>query len=263
METVYTVLCPTGIVLVVPFYLVKIIYTLPPIFKYYQQINFTRMGIEKIEKAIGEWAKARTSATEVLGYLKQGTCFKIERSNYDLWKAKSPKDLHVYLGVFDGQLQFILIDSESDKDPAANIGSIVVQDYYPGLNVQDAGLIDHATDGSIKVVDALKRVMKWSMFMESWVKGCVKSAAGIFQAFIIPFSDLSSQFEAVGCHETLVVFGLNGRNADLMLWGMPSNAGGGGLRTMASAAGYGDVNYPVEDLSTPCPPFHNSGLGLL
>ncbi|WP_320054581.1 hypothetical protein [uncultured Acetobacteroides sp.] len=221
------------------------------------------MEIGEIRKAIGEWSKARTSSDDVLTYLKQGTCFKIEKSNYNLWKTKSPKELHVYLGVFNGQLQFVLIDSESDKDPAVNIGSIVVQDYYPGLNVQDAGLIDHATDGSIKVVDALKRVMKWTMFMESWVKDCVKSDAGVFQAFVIPFSDLSSQFEAAGSHETLVVFGLNGKNADLMLWGMPSNAGGSGVRAMASAIDDGDVGYPVEDLSTPCPPFHNSGLGLL
>ena len=220
------------------------------------------MKIEEIKKAIGEWSIARTSADDVLGYLKQGSCFKIEKSNYDLWKTKSPENLHVYLAVFDGQLQFVLIDSESDKNPEANIDSIVVQDYYPGLNVLDGGIIDHAKDGSVKVVEALKRVMRWTVFMESWVRNSVESSAGVFQAFVLPFSDLTSQFETAGCYETMAIFGLNGKNADLMLWGMPTTIESSGLRTAAVPTGE-DKGTPVEDISTPCPPFHNDGLGLL
>ena len=219
------------------------------------------MEIGEIRRAIGEWSKARTSANDVLAYLKQGTCFKIEKSNYDLWKTKSPKDLHVYLGVFDGQLQFILIDSESDKDPDANIDSIVVQDYYPGLNVLDGGIVDHAKDGSVKVVDALKRVMKWTVFMESWVRNSVESSAGIFQAFVLPFSDLTSQFENAGCYETMAILGLQGKNADLMLWGLPSN--GESKQLLTADASTSDGGYPVEDIATPCPPFYNDGLGLI
>lgn len=219
------------------------------------------MGIDEIKKAIGEWSIARTSEEDVLTYLKQGNCFKIERSNYDLWKAKSPKNLHVYLGIFDGQLQFVLIDSESDKDPSANVGSIVVQDYYPGLDLMDAGIVDHATDGSVKVVDALKRVMKWNVFMESWVRNNVKSSAGIFQAFIIPFSDLTSQFEVAGCDETMVIFGLKGKDADLMLWGMPKSVENIGVRSAVASTSV-NGGAPVEDLSTPCPPFHCADLGL-
>jgi hypothetical protein len=219
------------------------------------------MGIEEIKKAIGEWSNARTSAEDVLTYLKQGNCFKIERANYDLWKAKSPKNLHVYLGVFDGQLQFVLIDSESDKNPVANVGSIIVQDYYPGLDLMNAGIVDHAVDGSVKVVDALKRVMKWSVFMESWVRNNVETSAGIFQAFVIPFSDLTSQFETAGCSEVMVIFGLHGKNADLMLWALPSN--GESKQLLAAVASTSDGGYPVEDMATPCPPFYNDDLGLI
>lgn len=220
------------------------------------------MEIGEIKRAIEEWSKARTSADDVLAYLKQGTCFKIEKSNYDLWKTKSPKELHVYLGVFNGQLQFVLIDNESDKNPEANVDSIVVQDYYPGLNVLDGGIVDHAKDGSVKVVEALKRVMRWTVFMESWVRNSVESSAGVFQAFVLPFSDLTSQFEAAGCYETMAILGLKGKNADLMLWGMPTSVESSGLRT-AVASTTEEEGTPVEDLATPCPPFYNDGLGLI
>lgn len=220
------------------------------------------MKLDEIKQAIGEWAKARTSADDVLTYLKQGTCFKIEKSNYDLWKQKSPKSLHAYLGIFEGQLQFILVDSESDKNPEANIDSFIVQDYYTGLNVLDAGFIDSAEDGSVNVMDALKRVMSWTVFMESWVRNSVKSSAGVFQAFIIPFGDLTSQFEKSNSFESMVIFGLHGKKADLILWGMPTNVEDGHLRT-ASVAEVAKAGCPVENLATPVPPMGSNILGLL
>jgi len=229
------------------------------------------MKLDEIKQAIGEWAKARTSADDVLSYLKQGTCFKIEKSNYDLWKQKSPENLHAYLGVFEGQLQLILVDSESDKKPEENLESFIVQDYYTGLNVLDAGFIDSAKDGNIKVTDALKRVMSWTVFMESWVRNSVESSVGVFQAFIIPFSDLTAQFEESNSFESMVIFGLKGKKADLILWGMPTSIEASRLRAaseeeVAEVAGVAksvDSGSPVGDLVTPCPPFHDNVLGLL
>jgi len=39
--------------------------------------------------------------------------------------------LSCYMAIFGGALKFVLIDSESDKDPAAHEDCIFITDYLP------------------------------------------------------------------------------------------------------------------------------------
>lgn len=226
------------------------------------------MELQEIKNAVGEWSKVRNSAHEVIRYLKQGNCFKIERANYELWKDKAPESLHAYLAIFDGDLKFVLVDSESDKNPAANTSFYVIQDYYPSLSSSAAEFVERAVDGtSISVIEGLKRVTKWMVSMETWVKVNVSAPNGIFQAFDIPFADLVSIFDAASCKEAVVMFGLQGKKADLVLWGVRADEPAASMLRTASVDSMTEMDgadgEPVENLACPVPPFGASEFGLI
>lgn len=210
------------------------------------------MDFKEIENAIKEWSDIRTSPGTVVNYLKQGSCFKIEKAQYELWKKNPPKDFYVYMGIFKGTLKFILTNKVLDKNSAAHKDLIFVQDYLPGLKMKEEGFINKAIDGGITVLDALKKAMRWNVFMKSWVYFKVNTTYGIFEAFKVPFSDLVSQFDNAGCEQSLVQFGL-GENieAELVLWGLDTDIELQATLVMKSEA----IAPPVEDLATPCPPF--------
>lgn len=215
------------------------------------------MKIEKVKEAVKKWSEIRTSAKDVISYLKQGCCFKIEKSQYEMWKKKSPESLHAYMGIFDTKLCIILIDSESDKDAAANEDCIFVQYYLPGLDVKEEGFIDNAVKGSVKVKEALKRSVQWTVFMESWVVNNVSATYGIFQAFDIPFGDIKKLFKISGVEDSIALFGLRSDNnqADLTFWGLKDYA-----TEMKSGI---TVGAGVEDLVTPVPPMGSGVYSLL
>ena len=218
------------------------------------------MNLEEIKKAIREWSIVRTSPESVLTYLKQGCCFKIERSKFKHWSKNSPKSLHVYPGIFDGVLKFILIDSESDKDPSAHKDAISVQNYHKGLSKSEEGFIDKARDGGITVTEALKKMQQWNLFEDAWVYDAVLTEDGIFKAFVVPFVDLTSQFEGSSIPENVVFFGLNNNKVDLIFWGLDTAVE---LTTTSGALKLGENGIPVEDLIASVPPFGEEGLGLL
>jgi hypothetical protein len=209
------------------------------------------MNYEEIKKAIKDWSKVRSSPKKVIAYFKQGSCFKIERSQYEKWNANLPETLHVHMGIFDDRLKFILVDSVSDKDPSAHQDAFFVQDYLDGLAKAEAGFIDIAVDGGLSVVDALKTVMQWNVFVNSWVNETVHTTDGIFQAFYVPFADLKSQFDNSSHLQSVVFFGLhNNYKADLILFGLNANNGAQISAKMGCGAG-----IPVENAANPVPPF--------
>ena len=205
------------------------------------------MKIEKVKEAVQKWSEIRTSAKDVISYFKQGCCFKIEKSQYEMWKKKSPESLHAYMGIFESKLCIILIDSESDKDATLNEDYIFVQYYLPGLDIKEEGFIDNAVKGSVKVKEALKRGVQWTIFMESRVVNNVDATYGIFQAFDIPFGDIKKLFKTPGVTDSVALFGLcSDCKADLSFWG---------LKDYANELKSGQiVNAGVEDLVTPVPP---------
>ncbi|MCX6236953.1 MAG: hypothetical protein NTY07_05230 [Bacteroidia bacterium] len=217
------------------------------------------MNLEEIKQAIKEWGNARTSPKTVLSYLKQGCCFKIERAQFEQWNRNSPEKLHAYLGIFGNKLNIVLIDSVSDKNPAAHLDSIFIQDYLKGLSKEEEGYMANATDGGITIADAQKKMTKWKASADLWVEDKAKTSAGIFKAFLIPFSDLKSQFEGTSNPASAVFLGLNISNeADMILWGLKP------IVNQANAAlKFGEDGTPVEDLTLPIPPYGEEGLGLL
>jgi len=116
-------------------------------------------------------------------------------------------------------------------------------------------------------MDALKRIMRWNTTMDAWVGNQVNTEVGLFKAFIIPFSNLVSHFAEAGVEESMFVFGLNGDAADLMLWGvtmaLKTKHMEGRMETTAFATALTTEGVPVEDFTTPCPPFGQSKLILM
>jgi hypothetical protein len=208
------------------------------------------MKIEEIKKAIKEWCDIRTSPGTVITYLKQGCCFTIEKSQYERWKQNSPENFYIYMGIFSGKLKLILTDAILEGDLENRKNFIFVQDYISGLKLTEEGFIERAIDGGITVLDGLKKVLRWKVFMDSWVYYKVDTTYGVFEAFRVPFSDLISQFETAECTESLVLFGLDANyQADLTLWGLGIN------EEQQNPPGNSVTPAPVEDLATPVPPF--------
>lgn len=225
------------------------------------------MELNEVKQAIQKWDSVRNSAEQALSYLNQGACVIINRQQFEVWNQNAPSELYAYMGIFGEELKFIFVDSESSKDIAANTDRIFAQPYLPSLDILDGNFIDNAVNGSITVMDALKRIMRWNTTMDAWVSNQVNTEAGLFKAFIIPFSNLVSHFAEAGVEESMFVFGLNGDAADLMLWGVTMAPKAkhmeGRMQTTAFAAAQSRDGVPVEDITTPCPPCNEPGLSLL
>ena len=217
------------------------------------------MNLDEIKQAIKEWGNVRTSPKKVLTYLKQGSCFKIERVQFEQWNKNSPEKLHAYLGIIGNKLNIVLIDSVSDKNPAAHLDSIFIQDYLKGLSKKEEEYMANATNGGITVADAQKRMKQWKTSADLWVEEKAKTPDGIFQAFLIPFVDLKSQFEGTSNPTSAVFWGINNKNeADLILWGLKPI-----VNQVNAALKFGEDGSPVEDLTEPAPPYGGEDLGLL
>jgi hypothetical protein len=209
------------------------------------------MKMERIRMAIKKWGPIRNASEEAILFLKQGCCFKIEKDQYELWKTKSPKSIFAYLGIFNGELKFIVVDCESDKNPDDNPDYYFIQDYLKGLNITENNLFRSAIDGNISVQEALIRNMNWTAYMESWIRNKAETTEGIFRAFVIPFSSLSAQFEEEGYAESILFLGLGSNlQADLILW--KNQIAFEGEKTELTA---GKNTAPVENAVYPCPPY--------
>lgn len=215
------------------------------------------MKIEEIKKSIKAWSNVRNSPDKVLTYFKQGSCFKITKAQFDQWNKNSPEKLHVYPAIVGDKLKFVLIDSESDKDAANHMDALFVQDFLDGLDIAEEGFIDNAIDGNLTITDALKKMAHWTMFVDSWVAKTAPTENGIFQALLVPFSDLKSHFDGTSNPESVVFFGLENGKADLLLWGLKPKQPAG-LKMAAAEAG-----IPVSDTITSVPPYQNNILGLI
>jgi hypothetical protein len=166
------------------------------------------MSVEKIKKAIRKWSEVRNEPEEAISLLKQGSCFKIEKDQYERWKTKKPENVYAYVGIMKKELKFILVDSESDKDFDNCEDFIFVEDYLPGLNLSEENMLNKAVDGNITVLEALKRNMNWVLLMQSWIENKSKTSDGVFKAFIIPFKSLISQFEGTNLPNRLWLLAL-------------------------------------------------------
>jgi hypothetical protein len=215
------------------------------------------MKLDEIKKALQKWKDVRTSPDKAASFLKQGTCFKIKKEQYEKWKEHSPTGLFAYVGIFDHDTKFVLVDNVSNKDFDANKDFIFVQDYLSGISLEEGTFIDRATDGNITVLDALKKALRWTLCLDDWAHYKVKTTYGIFEAQVIPFSDLAKQFEGAVNPESIAIFGIRSdKEADLSIWMLGvTSSGSATTETTLLAAAAANSAGPVQDLSYPCPPY--------
>lgn len=225
------------------------------------------MELTEVKQAIQKWESIKNSADQVTAYLKSGSYVILNRQQFEVWNTLNPTELHVYMGIFEEEFKFILIDNESSKDIVSNLDHLFVQPYLAGIEPTDSGFIDNAVDGGITVLEALKRITLWNRNLDAWVKQQVSSEPGIFSAFVVPFSNLKSHFAQAGAEESMLVFGLNQNAADLMLWGLNTGVKASqdqATFTATAASTFEDnSSLPVEDFSCPVPPYRNSDMCLL
>ena len=216
------------------------------------------MELKEIKAAIKSWVDIRESPTEVIKYLNEGCCFKVERSFYEQWKKKNPPFIHIYFGIVETKMKVFMIDSVSDQEIAPDMSYLFEKDYLDGLDFSQEGFIAKSKSGDIGVKEALERSLRWTLFRNSWVQSQVKSVDGIFKAFRFPFTDFELEFSADAQNETVVTFGLQESNVpDLIMWGLDN----------ADTDSATIVNSDVEDFSCPVPPYGSedpeSDFGLL
>jgi hypothetical protein len=210
------------------------------------------MKLEEIKKALQKWKDVRTSPDKAASFLKQGTCFKIKKEQYEKWKEHSPSGLFAYVGIFGHDTKFVLVDDVSNKDFDANKDFIFVQDYLSGISLEEGTFINRATDGGVTVLDALKKALRWTLCLDSWTHYKVNTTYGIFEAQLIPFSDLAKQFEGTANPESIVIFGISSeKEADLSMWMLGVESSSTANATLLAAAS----SSPVQDLSYPVPPY--------
>lgn len=237
--------------------------------------------IEELKKGTSVWNQIRWNPTEIKFLLEEGSFFKISKEMYLNWSkmTSNPKWIHAYPAYMDDQLMFILIDSETDKSKIDDLSlkHIFVEKYCDNYSVDSIDFLKNLEDnpdGNIKVDDALKRVMRWSIMRESWIEDQIDSMkdnqVGIFRAFIIPFGDLEKAFSGNEDYEIIVNLGLKERIsplekskeklskfvADLLLWGVNKKD-----KTSLLISKTSIVNSDVDDLVEMVPPFGSGGSG--
>lgn len=212
------------------------------------------MTFEKIKEALKKWTAIRNLPEKSSAYLGQGCCFKIVQSQYEAWKKRSPESVYAYLGIFDNDLKFVLMDDITDKNPEENMDAVFVIDFLNGMNITEKAMIGKAIDGNITVNEAMKRNLNWILFKESWLENKSQTTEGVFRAFVLPFASLSAQFENDSQTESVLMIGLNDKDqADLILWKNRYV----NTAALKSTTADDSSTTPVENFVVPCPPYGN------
>jgi len=210
--------------------------------------------IEEIKEAINLWSKERTDGDKAKSLLEKGSFFKISRLDFEKWgelKVK-PELIYAYGGDFKDVFKFVLIDSESAQKPLDDktLPYTFVKDFVKDFDVNSPDFLMDIKAGNIEVNDALKRVMRWDIMMDSWIgeqTSTTPDVKGVTKVFKIPFESLKNAFENSNVDEVLAVIGLkpsldnSDYDTDLILWSTSSIKGTGDLK--------------VENLVKPCPPY--------
>jgi hypothetical protein len=215
--------------------------------------------VAELKSAVSAWNNIRWDAQKVEGLMKNGTFFKISRTEFDTWAglSKTPTEIHAYPAIFGTELKFIVIDGTTDKSPITDqsLPYIFEKDFGSKYGLNEYDFLSTQINGNINVDDALKRVMRWGIMMQSWIKDATSQSKdkGVFRVFNIPYEDLYESFKNKSVTELIVNMALKPQgggvyDADLILW---SNIG-------AKDNGGGDM--PVQNVVAPCPPYCG-GLG--
>jgi len=215
------------------------------------------MSLDTIHTAISNWNTYRQNASKANDYISQGNFFTISRELYETWKNADPENgepafIHAYLGVpDDGALTIYLVTDQADQAAPPTLEQITSCPWQSDVALHQSiprfGDIDPT--GQINILTGLERFFRWHLQKVRWFTDNAINEQGehnIFQAFNIPFSDLTAIFNAdingVQNEEALVVIGLdNEHKAELILWG----------DTFQSIEMIADVSFPVPPFKPP------------
>lgn len=186
------------------------------------------MTTKEIKQSIASWTSTRGNANVLNKKFQQGNCFSYDVPPY----ADSSSNIHVYPGLFDGQLLFFVIPSEYDNEQYADdIDKYTV--VCPAQNGLSGG-------HNITPTEAHARILAWEEHHVAWVQQKVNTVDGIFQAFTISRQD----FEA---DSVVMTLGLKNEPKAVLSFGadliVSNNMGA-------------DIVY--DDFSRPIPPFSST-----
>ncbi|ALM47487.1 hypothetical protein AMR72_00410 [Flavobacterium psychrophilum] len=145
------------------------------------------MTTEEIKQSIASWTSTRENAKVLNKKFQQGNSFSYDVPPY----ADASSYLHVYPGLFDGQLLFFVIPAEYDNEQYAE-----EIDKYTIVCPAENGL---SGGHNITPTEANARILAWEEHHVAWIQQKVNTVDGVFQAFEIATED----FEAASVVITL------------------------------------------------------------
>lgn len=174
---------------------------------------------KEILDAINAWTSIIATPIQILENLNQGYSFLITRDQYDIWKnITGVTCLHAYPAIFDGVMKFVLVDDVTDANEEIDFDNVFTSNYTYGKTDTTLANI-YGPPNNISIQDALERVFRWLMNKTGWVHHAMTVRNGMFQAFTIPFDDLTDLFNSTEGDELYVLIGMKTDGAaDLILW---------------------------------------------
>lgn len=174
-------------------------------------------NIDDVKAAISRWDSNREDAEALKGYVADISYFEINIS-----EIPSPAEehyLHVYIGPvsINGAKKACIFYIMDDKDTAAYAEELFDFIGFSEGKTESRDPIDEQV--------ALDRIESWANDHEEWIDAKVESEFGVFQAFVVPASDLNTTSTFHAYFALQPVLGVpNASEAELVLYDPVSKA---------------------------------------
>jgi hypothetical protein len=174
---------------------------------------------QEILNAINAWTSIITNPDQLLANLNQGYSFVINRNQFNTWNRITGVDtIHAYPAIFNGVLQFVVVDNVTDANPNIDYNNVFTCNYTYGKTDTVLASIP-GPPNNISIEDALERIFRWLMNKTGWVNHAMTVRNGMFQGFTIPYSDLTELFASTTGDDLYVLIGMKDDGlTDLILW---------------------------------------------
>lgn len=187
------------------------------------------MKLDTINEAIRAWYDINDYAFETFDLLNQGALFRINPEvipHLESYEKEKKIYIHAYPGILDGELKFFLINSEKDKHDLILAKNEPINKYIFVADVigMDESLVSKlnkskpSKNGCLSLREAMKRIARWSLIKESWIKNQINNTEGIFQAISIPLIDLKPNCDIYAFFALTETNTNNKYKADLIIW---------------------------------------------
>lgn len=213
------------------------------------------MKLDTINEAIRAWYDINDYALDTFDLLNQGALFRINPEvmpKLESYEKENKMHIHAYPGILDGELKFFLINSEKDKLDLimAEKETINKNIFVADVIGMDESLVSKlnkskpSKNGCLSLREATKRIARWSLIKESWIKNQINNTEGIFQAISIPLIDLKPNCDIYAFFALTETKTKNKYKADLIIWDCFNKE----INSI-------DSEDSLDDLCRPVPPF--------